>query len=546
MNDGDGRKMSKGCQPLSSVEEGSNGDNIGGEVPLKKGPWTSTEDAILVEYVQKHGEGNWNAIQKSTGLARCGKSCRLRWANHLKPDLKKGAFSPEEERKIIEFHAKFGNKWARMAAELPGRTDNEIKNYWNTRIKRMQRAGLPVYPANICRQVLNDSQESPNAGSVMSGASQNSDLSQIDSYTVPDVQFKNLKLTQYGPTIFNIPESTHSMFEQSAGSFQNYNMMFPMKPRKRPLETDIIGNSLVGSISTTVPEFNPYVDYSSEKITDSPKLSFPCDPNLNSNGPFHVYLPGSYAGLNDNTSSVPISGVKKLELPSFQFSETQRVGWDTPGSHLPSLESVDTLIQSPPADQTQSYLVSSDSDGLLESVVYGSKTKRGANNNFLQQTADNCMPRSSTVNPCDTGWAEQSPSADQTQSYPVSPDTDGLLESIVYGSKTKRGWDEQGDLSSPGASVLTVHTPISMGSVDEPQSVEATQDQDVKHETVFQDPTYYSRKKECVNQIGLKKPDAALFDSGWRGNPDADNKSDQSNPKDDLGAVFPFDFHGYP
>ncbi|MED6123729.1 hypothetical protein PIB30_052037 [Stylosanthes scabra] len=134
-----------------SVEEagGGSGDSGGtttvDDVALKKGPWTAAEDAILVEYVTKHGEGNWNAVQRNTELARCGKSCRLRWANHLRPNLKKGAFSPEEEKLIIELHAQFGNKWARMAALLPGRTDNEIKNYWNTRIKRRQRQGLPLY-----------------------------------------------------------------------------------------------------------------------------------------------------------------------------------------------------------------------------------------------------------------------------------------------------------------------------------------------------------------------------------------------------------------
>lgn len=85
---------------------------------LKKGPWTSAEDAILVTYVTKHGEGNWNSVQKHSGLFRCGKSCRLRWANHLRPNLKKGAFSPEEERTIVELHAKLGNKWARMAAQV--------------------------------------------------------------------------------------------------------------------------------------------------------------------------------------------------------------------------------------------------------------------------------------------------------------------------------------------------------------------------------------------------------------------------------------------
>ncbi|XP_020238230.1 transcription factor MYB101 [Cajanus cajan] len=116
---------------------------------VRKGPWTPAEDAILTEYVKKHGEGNWNSVQKNSGLFRCGKSCRLRWANHLRPNLKKGAFSPEEEQIIIDLHAKLGNKWARMAAQLPGRTDNEIKNFWNTRMKRRQRAGLPLYPPEV-------------------------------------------------------------------------------------------------------------------------------------------------------------------------------------------------------------------------------------------------------------------------------------------------------------------------------------------------------------------------------------------------------------
>lgn len=86
---------------------------------LKKGPWTSAEDAILVSHVTRHGEGNWNSVQKHSGLFRCGKSCRLRWANHLRPNLRKGAFTPEEERTIVDLHAKLGNKWARMAAQVP-------------------------------------------------------------------------------------------------------------------------------------------------------------------------------------------------------------------------------------------------------------------------------------------------------------------------------------------------------------------------------------------------------------------------------------------
>jgi myb proto-oncogene protein len=109
--------ISKDQTGLPLGEEGSYGGSTNG-VGLKKGPWTSAEDAILIEYVKKHGEGNWNSVQKHSGLFRCGKSCRLRWANHLRPNLKKGAFTHEEEQLIIELHAKMGNKWARMAAHV--------------------------------------------------------------------------------------------------------------------------------------------------------------------------------------------------------------------------------------------------------------------------------------------------------------------------------------------------------------------------------------------------------------------------------------------
>ncbi|KAJ1260426.1 hypothetical protein BS78_10G231200 [Paspalum vaginatum] len=120
---------------------------------LKKGPWTQAEDKVLVDHVRRHGEGNWNAVRRETGLQRCGKSCRLRWANHLRPNLRKGPFTPEEERHILRLHGLMGNKWARISSHLPGRTDNEIKNYWNTRLKRRQRAGQPLYPPDIEREI---------------------------------------------------------------------------------------------------------------------------------------------------------------------------------------------------------------------------------------------------------------------------------------------------------------------------------------------------------------------------------------------------------
>ncbi|KAF3564134.1 hypothetical protein DY000_02019583 [Brassica cretica] len=103
---------------------------------LKKGAWTTEEDKKLISYIHEHGEGGWRDIPQKAGLKRCGKSCRLRWANYLKPDIKRGEFSYEEEQIIIMLHASRGNKWSVIARHLPKRTDNEVKNYWNTHLKK--------------------------------------------------------------------------------------------------------------------------------------------------------------------------------------------------------------------------------------------------------------------------------------------------------------------------------------------------------------------------------------------------------------------------
>ncbi|XP_022728904.1 transcription factor MYB8-like [Durio zibethinus] len=109
---------------------------------VKRGPWSSDEDNTLRNYLEKYGTGgNWIALPRKAGLKRCGKSCRLRWLNYLRPDIKRGGFTEEEDNIICFLYCSIGRRWSVIAAQLPGRTDNDVKNYWNTKLKKKLSAG---------------------------------------------------------------------------------------------------------------------------------------------------------------------------------------------------------------------------------------------------------------------------------------------------------------------------------------------------------------------------------------------------------------------
>ncbi|XP_058107546.1 transcription factor GAMYB-like [Magnolia sinica] len=484
-NESDSGMLAKDQTDSPSMDESSCGGGMGGAGLLKKGPWTSAEDAILMDYVKKHGEGNWNAVQKHSGLSRCGKSCRLRWANHLRPNLKKGAFTADEERMIIELHAKMGNKWARMAAHLPGRTDNEIKNYWNTRIKRRQRAGLPLYPPDVCLQALNEGQPNQNIGEFGAGDTRHHDLLQPNSYEIPDVIFDNLKANQgalsYAPTFSSIPIS--SMLNQGLGPSQNYSLAPPPMHRvKRLRESETLFPGFPGGVT------NPFQNDTCEKVQSPFGLGIPYDPDpdVKNPAPFGGVVTGSHALLNGNFSaSKPLPEAVKQELPSLQYPETDLGGWGT-SPPLPSIDAVDAYIQTPPLTMhVQSDCLSPRNSGLLEALLHESQALSSAKNqtaekspNSLAATPTDIMD-GSMLNECETEW--------EGYTDPISP------------------------LAHSAISVFSECTPISGSSLDESPPVKALPGPEIKIEKVEHvSAPGGGGDKESIPRLDFTRPDALL------------------------------------
>ncbi|KAL2523899.1 myb domain protein [Abeliophyllum distichum] len=157
---------------------------------VKRGGWTSAEDLLLITFIQNHGHQNWRALPKQAGLQRCGKSCRLRWINYLRPDVKRGNFTPQEEETIINLHKLLGNKWSKIASHFPGRTDNEIKNVWNTNLKKrlLNRKNLGSCASSSTRRGQSvEPNENVYSDSLTSSNTSNfSNISQLDDFSRPD------------------------------------------------------------------------------------------------------------------------------------------------------------------------------------------------------------------------------------------------------------------------------------------------------------------------------------------------------------------------
>ncbi|KAL6848627.1 hypothetical protein ACP4OV_021210 [Aristida adscensionis] len=152
---------------------------------VKRGPWSPEEDEQLRSYVQRHGiGGNWIALPQKAGLNRCGKSCRLRWLNYLRPDIKHGGYTEEEDRIICSLYSSIGSRWSIIASKLPGRTDNDVKNYWNTKLKKKaMAAAAAAFAAPATPPAL-----SPAASASSSVTSSSGDARFVGAYPQPQAQ----------------------------------------------------------------------------------------------------------------------------------------------------------------------------------------------------------------------------------------------------------------------------------------------------------------------------------------------------------------------
>ncbi|XP_047949703.1 transcription factor MYB10-like [Salvia hispanica] len=174
---------------------------------MKSGAWNEEEDNKLRAFIGRFGETNWRQVPEFAGLKRCGKSCRLRWVNYLRPGIRRGNFTKEEKHLIIELHDLLGKKWSAIAEHFPGRTDNDIKNYWHAHIhKRKGRRN------GTCARVTREIKTHNLAQEELSSDS--------NSSTITDCLNQNT--TAFSEVAFNQPAENIGVFESSADSYFNH------------------------------------------------------------------------------------------------------------------------------------------------------------------------------------------------------------------------------------------------------------------------------------------------------------------------------------
>ncbi|KAK6919469.1 SANT/Myb domain [Dillenia turbinata] len=189
---------------------------------VRKGSWTPEEDEKLVKYITRYGHGNWQQLPKFAGLARCGKSCRLRWMNYLNPNVKRGSYTKEEDEIIIKMHQELGTKWSLIAAKLPGRTDSDIKNHWHTTLKKQAKNKLERSHELIISKINNEEQVDTKG---MSSTSSSNELSTLTTDYVP-------QLSHYYRSLIANQDCLTPTSKESLGKFWSDHYMVKNSPAR--------------------------------------------------------------------------------------------------------------------------------------------------------------------------------------------------------------------------------------------------------------------------------------------------------------------------
>ncbi|CAN8238429.1 unnamed protein product [Cochlearia groenlandica] len=168
---------------------------------LKKGTWTIEEDSLLRKCIDKYGEGKWHQVPLRAGLNRCRKSCRLRWLNYLKPTIKRGKLSSDEVDLVLRMHKLLGNRWSLIAGRLPGRTANDVKNYWNTHLSKkhepccktkMKKTNIPCSSSITPTRKIDVFKPRPRSFTVKNGINHVNDLQEVDVISLPCLAPNNI------------------------------------------------------------------------------------------------------------------------------------------------------------------------------------------------------------------------------------------------------------------------------------------------------------------------------------------------------------------
>nr|QDL88472.1 trichome differentiation protein GL1-like isoform X1 [Cymbidium ensifolium] len=250
---------------------------------INKGTWSLTEDKLLTAFVTTYGEGKWTTVPYKAGLKRSGKSCRLRWLNYLRPNVKRGNFSEAEDDLIIRLHKLLGNRWSLIAGRLPGRTDNEIKNYWNTTLRKK---------AGFLRQIHLPSsiQRHPAANRVLPSSSSSSPLQATNDTTL--IRAKAIRCTELAfplllppcsanklgiPTKQSAEESTvkvaaNEMVESSKGGFvegkELFQEQFQLEENMALNYGSFDDDTMAAFCDQPVVEFDGLMDFESWMLND--------------------------------------------------------------------------------------------------------------------------------------------------------------------------------------------------------------------------------------------------------------------------------------